>query len=244
MMNKNTSKIQELFEFDKKNKTNSDYIIGTDEAGRGPGAGPVFAAAVCFLSDIDDEIFENLSILNDSKQLTEKKREELFEQIKKLEKAGKCVCSVQEGSVSQIDKMNILNTSLDCMKRSCESVINQINSKNIKVLVDGNRLIKNFLFQQNTIVKGDSKSASIAAASILAKVSRDRLMEALSKEYPQYHWEKNKGYLSAEHIEAIKTYGATKFHRKKFLRNILGTTNPIPRRKKTIENDESQLSLF
>ena len=244
MMNKNTSKIQELFEFDKKNKTNSDYIIGTDEAGRGPGAGPVFAAAVCFVSDVDKEILDKLSVLNDSKQLTEKKREELFEQIKELENSGKCICSIQEGSVAQIDKMNILNTSLDCMKRSCECVINKIDTKNVKVLVDGNRLIKNFAFSQNTIVKGDSKSAAIAAASILAKVTRDRLMEDLSKEYPQYHWEKNKGYLSAEHIEAIKTYGATKFHRKKFLRNILGITNPIPRRKKTIENNESQLSLF
>ena len=243
-MNKKFSKIHELFEFDKTNKKDSDYIIGTDEAGRGPGAGPVFAAAVCFVSDIDDEIFEKLSVLNDSKQLTEKKREELYEKIKELEKAGKCVCSVQEGSVSQIDKMNILNTSLDCMKRSCESVAGKIDMQKAKVLVDGNKLIKNFSIPQTTIVKGDSKSAAIAAASILAKVSRDRLMEKLAKEYPQYHWEKNKGYLSAEHIEAIKTYGATKLHRKKFLRNILTVTNPVLENKKISKTNESQLSLF
>ena len=243
-MNKKLSKIHELFEFDKTNRKDSDYIIGTDEAGRGPGAGPVFAAAVCFVSDIDDEICEKLSVLNDSKQLTEKKREELFENIKELEKSGKCVCSVQEGSVSQIDKINILNTSLDCMKRSCESVAGKIDMQKAKVLVDGNRLIKNFSIPQTTIVKGDSKSAAIAAASILAKVSRDRLMEKLAKEYPQYHWEKNKGYLSAEHIEAIKTYGATKLHRKKFLRNILTVTNPVLENKKISKTNESQLSLF
>ena len=243
-MNKKFSKIHELFEFDKTNKKDSDYIIGTDEAGRGPGAGPVFAAAVCFVSDIDDEIFEKLSVLNDSKQLTEKKREELYEKIKELEKAGKCVCSVQEGSVSQIDKMNILNTSLDCMKRSCESVAGKIDMQKAKVLVDGNKLIKNFSIPQITVVKGDSKSAAIAAASILAKVSRDRLMEKLSREYPQYHWEKNKGYLSAEHIEAIKTYGATKFHRVKFLRNILAATDPVSKNRKIPEQPESQLSLF
>ena len=243
-MNKKLSKIHELFEFDKTNRKDSDYIIGTDEAGRGPGAGPVFAAAVCFVSDIDDEICEKLSVLNDSKQLTEKKREELFENIKELEKSGKCVCSVQEGSVSQIDKINILNTSLDCMKRSCESVAGKIDMQKAKVLVDGNRLIKNFSIPQTTIVKGDSKSAAIAAASILAKVSRDRLMEKLAKEYPQYHWERNKGYLSAEHIEAIKTYGATKLHRKKFLRNILTVTNPVLENKKISKTNESQLSLF
>ncbi len=243
-MNKKLSKIHELFEFDKTNRKDSYYIIGTDEAGRGPGAGPVFAAAVCFVSDIDDEICEKLSVLNDSKQLTEKKREELFENIKELEKSGKCVCSIQEGSVSQIDKINILNTSLDCMKRSCESVAGKIDMQKAKVLVDGNRLIKNFSIPQTTIVKGDSKSAAIAAASILAKVSRDRLMEKLAKEYPQYHWEKNKGYLSAEHIEAIKTYGATKLHRKKFLRNILTVTNPVLENKKISKTNESQLSLF
>ena len=243
-MNKAESKIHELFEFDRTNKKDFEFLIGTDEAGRGPGAGPVFAAAVCFVSDIDNEIIEKLSVLNDSKQLTEKKREELFEQIKSLEKEGKCICSVQEGSVAQIDKMNILNTSLDCMKRSCESIIKKINGKKAKILVDGNRLIKNFSCPQTTVVKGDSKSAAIAAASILAKVSRDRLMEELSNQYPQYHWDKNKGYLSAEHIAAIKIYGATDLHRAKFLRNILETTNPVEKNKKAPKMNDNQLSLF
>lgn len=230
------SKIQELFDFDKSNKENFELIIGTDEAGRGPGAGPVVAAALCFTQEINNEITEKLQILNDSKQLTEKKREELFENILLLEKQGKCVFSIQDGSVEQIDKMNILNTSLDCMKRACEEVIAKTNNTKSKILVDGNRLIKNVSFTQTTVVKGDAKSAAIAAASILAKVSRDRFMDSLALEYPQYNWQKNKGYLSSEHIKAIKEFGVTKWHRKKFLRNILEEIKQ--------EKEQAQLSLF
>lgn len=230
------SKIQELFDFDKSNKENFELIIGTDEAGRGPGAGPVVAAALCFTQEINNEITEKLQILNDSKQLTEKKREELFENILLLEKQGKCVFSIQDGSVEQIDKMNILNTALDCMKRACEEVITKTNNAKSKILVDGNRLIKNVSFTQTTVVKGDAKSAAIAAASILAKVSRDRFMDSLALEYPQYNWQKNKGYLSSEHIKAIKEFGVTKWHRKKFLRNILEEIKQ--------EKEQAQLSLF
>lgn len=239
-MSKEQTKIQELFGFDRLQGKGFEFVIGTDEAGRGPGAGPVVAAAVCFTADIDDGIFEKLQILNDSKQLTEKKREELFECIKELEKSGKCVCSVKEGSVEQIEKMNILNTSLDCMKRSCEEVFSNIGSKSARVLVDGNRVIKNFQLPQMTVVKGDAKSAAIAAASILAKVSRDRFMDAIAKDFPQYHWEKNKGYLSSEHINAIKEFGPTKWHRAKFLRKILTEQNPP----EGIKNTDAQLSLF
>lgn len=235
---KTKTKILELFEFDKNLADNVTFVIGTDEAGRGPGAGPVFAAAVCFCKETDDEVFEKLQILNDSKQLTEKKRDELFESILELEKAGKCICSVQAGSVEQIEKMNILNTSLDCMKRSCNHVFGKLSDKSVKVLVDGNRVIKNFSIPQAVVIKGDSKSAAIAAASILAKVSRDRFMDELAKKFPQYRWEKNKGYLSSEHIAAIKEFGPTKWHRKKFLRNILSETKVV------LENNDSQLSLF
>ena len=232
------SKIQELFDFDKENAIGCKFIIGTDEAGRGPGAGPVFAAALCFHNGIDDEILEKLQILNDSKQLTENKREELFENILYLQKQGKCLCSIQSGSVEQIEKINILNTSLDCMKRACEDVQNSLAKKNNITLVDGNRLIKNFSSKQITIIKGDAKSAAIAAASILAKVSRDRFMDELAKKHPQYNWHKNKGYLSSEHIAAIKEFGPTKWHRKKFLRNILQEESPKKPEK------EAQLSLF
>ena len=237
----NKSKIQELFDFDKSMSKNYDFVIGTDEAGRGPGAGPVFAAAVCFSEDIDEEILEKLKILNDSKQLTEKKRDELFENIIYLQTQGKCICSIQDGSVEQIEKINILNTSLDCMKRACEEVKTQLKSSTSNTLVDGNRLIKNYPHSQTTVVKGDSKSAAIAAASILAKVSRDRFMDKLAEQFPQYNWKKNKGYLSAEHINAIKEFGATKWHRKKFLRKILEEqTQDITETKK----NKGQLSLF
>lgn len=212
---KTKTKIEELFEFDRENKKDFDYIIGTDEAGRGPGAGPVFAAAVCF-KNVSEELYEKLSVLNDSKQLSEKKREELFDIIK-----NNCIYWVQEGTVQDIEKYNILNTSLNCMKLSCEQVQKQLANNNTLTLVDGNKLIKNYTSKQITIVKGDAKSASIAAASILAKVTRDRFMDELEKEFPQYDWQKNKGYLTAKHVEAIKQYGATKWHRAKFLRKIM-----------------------
>lgn len=222
------SKIQTLFDFDEENKKEFDFVIGTDEAGRGPGAGPVFAAAVCF-PKINEETKKALSILNDSKQLSEKHREELFDVIKQ-----NCIYAIQEGSVEEIEKKNILNTSLNCMKLSCESVIKQLNNAKTITLVDGNKLIKNYTNKQITVVKGDGKSAAIAAASILAKVARDRFMLELAKEFPQYDWENNKGYLTAKHVDAIKTYGATKWHRAKFLRNIL------PQEK----NKTEQLGLF
>ncbi len=228
MTTKQKTKIHELFEFDHTHKQDYEYIIGTDEAGRGPGAGPVFAAAVCF-TQINDALFEKLAILNDSKQLSEKHREELYDIIKE-----NCIYKIQQGSVEDIEKMNILNTSLECMRISCVDVENRLNSKKCLVLVDGNKKIKNFNKPQITVVKGDSKSAAIAAASILAKVERDRFMKELSVEYPQYGWEQNKGYLTASHVDAIKKYGPTKWHRAKFLRKILGEE----------EETSSQLGLF
>ncbi len=205
-----------LIDFDKTNKT-EEYLIGTDEAGRGPAAGPVFAAAVCFIK----EPCGILLTLNDSKKLTEKKREELFEEIIK-----NSIYSIQYSTVEDIEKMNILNASLNAMNRACIDVISKLNNNNVEIFVDGNKLIKNFKHKQKFIIKGDSKSASIAAASILAKVSRDRLMKELDKDFPQYKWIKNKGYLSKAHIEAIKEYGATIHHRKLFLRKILAETSP------------------
>ena len=228
MILKQKSKIQSLFDFDEDNKKDFEFVVGTDEAGRGPGAGPVFAAAVCF-TEINEDLKEALSILNDSKQLSEKHREELFDVIKQ-----NCIYSIQEGSVQEIERNNILNTSLNCMKLSCEKVIQQLNNSKTITLVDGNKLIKNYKNKQITVVKGDSKSAAIAAASILAKVTRDRFMLELSKEFPQYDWENNKGYLTAKHVEAIKKFGTTKWHRTKFLRNILQQK----------ENKAEQLGLF
>lgn len=198
-----------LFEFDKDFKKT---VTGTDEAGRGPGAGGVFAAAVHF-DKITNSLMEKLELLNDSKKLTPKKREYLYDFIKN-ETVNETVCI----EVDEIEQTNILACSLKAMKLACESVINRINKDNILVIVDGNRLIRNFDYPQKYIIKGDAKSASIAAASILAKVTRDRYMAMLDKEFPQYCWAKNAGYLTKEHLDAIDKYGLTKYHRKSFLK--------------------------
>lgn len=199
-----------LYNFDKTILEKYDYIIGTDEAGRGPGAGPVFAAAVCF-TNFDDNLLHNLEKVNDSKQLSEKTREELFDII-----IDNSIYSIQQGSVEEIEKLNILNTSLLTMNKACCEVVLQLNSNNINVLVDGNRKIKEFKYPQQTVVKGDSKSLCIAAASILAKVSRDRFMQELDAQFPMYGWAKNKGYMTKVHLQAVDEHGLTKWHRKKF----------------------------
>jgi len=209
-----------LFEFDKKSE--AQILIGTDEAGRGPGAGGVFASAVYFKS-IGNELIEKLSCLNDSKKLSKKKREELFEIIS-LNTVHSTVCI----EVEEIEKINILNASLKAMKIACENVINEVKRENQKeksgedgdilVLVDGNKNIKDFNYPQRFVIKGDGKSASIAAASILAKVSRDKYMQKLDEKFPQYNWKQNAGYLTKEHLEAIEKYGITSIHRKSFLK--------------------------
>ncbi|MBR6298238.1 MAG: ribonuclease HII [Candidatus Gastranaerophilales bacterium] len=204
-----------LFEFDNLELLDSkaDFIIGTDEAGRGPAAGGVWAAAVCFKKDIDLDLFKTL---NDSKKLAPKKRELLYEPIKE-----NSFWSIKAVTVEKIEEINILNASLLAMKYALDEVIEKIGSKNILALVDGNKYVKNFDYPQKFIIKGDSKSASIAAASILAKVNRDRYMDKIHLEYPYYDWNKNKGYLTKNHIEAIKINGATKYHRMSFLKNII-----------------------
>lgn len=204
-----------LFEFDKTHE--ASILIGTDEAGRGPGAGGVFASAVYFQL-ISDGLIEELSCLNDSKKLSKKRREELFEIILR-NTINSTVCI----EVEEIEKINILNASLKAMKLACENVINEVKRKSsadggILVLVDGNKNIKNFNYPQKFSIKGDSKSASIAAASILAKVSRDRYMQKLDEQFPQYNWKQNAGYLTKEHLEAIEKYGITPVHRKSFLK--------------------------
>lgn len=195
-----------LFQFDKSfNKT----IVGTDEAGRGPAAGGVFAAAVCF-EKVTEGLIKDLAILNDSKKLTAKKRESIYDAILH-NTLNKIVCV----EVAEIEKINILNTSLKAMNQACSAII---NSDDVLVLVDGNKLIKNFNYPQQFVIKGDSKSASIAAASVLAKVTRDRYMQKLHEEFPMYNWAKNAGYLTKEHLDAIDKHGLCKYHRPSFLR--------------------------
>ena len=205
--NKNkTMTSQQLFEFDK---SFNRLIIGTDEAGRGPAAGGVFASAVCF-DKVTPGLIKDLEILNDSKKLTAKKRESIYDVIKNNTQ-NKIVCV----EVDEIEKINILNASLKAMNLACSGII---NNSDILVLVDGNKLIKNFIYPQQYVIKGDSKSASIAGASILSKVTRDRYMQKLHEEFPMYNWAKNAGYLTKEHIAAIDKYGLCKYHRPSFLK--------------------------
>ena len=195
-----------LFQFDKNFNTT---IIGTDEAGRGPAAGGVFAAAVCF-EKVTDGLIKDLAILNDSKKLTAKKRNSIYDVIKNST-LNEIVCV----EVDEIEKINILNASLKAMNLACSAII---DNSDVMVLVDGNKLIKNFKYPQQFVIKGDSKSASIAGASILAKVTRDRYMEQLHEEFPMYNWAKNAGYLTKEHLDAIDKHGLCKYHRPSFLR--------------------------
>ncbi len=182
------------------------FIAGVDEAGRGPLAGPVVSAAVIF----DRDTF--IEGVNDSKKLTEKERDYLFPQI--IDRA--LTYSIAAVSHGQIDKINILQASLLAMSIA----VNRLKVSPDLILIDGN---KSFYSSIPTIpiVKGDSKSFSIAASSIIAKVTRDRIMKRLSKYFPQYLWTKNKGYPTREHINAVKLYGPSPLHRKTFLKGIL-----------------------
>ena len=194
-------------EFDKKYFSKKiKYLAGVDEAGRGPLAGPVVAAAVIF------DKKTNIKGVNDSKLLTEKQREALYEKI--ISSALSYSVSIVEHEV--IDEVNILNATLLAMKQS----IDDLKIKPDLVLVDGNRTFQSDI-PVITIIKGDSKSFSIAAASILAKVTRDRLMKNLAIQYPVYQWQQNKGYPTKQHREIIKKLGPSPLHRKSFLKNIL-----------------------
>jgi len=197
--------------FDNKYlSANVKYIAGTDEAGRGPLAGPVVAAAVILPNDYFDER------IDDSKKLSASLREELFKVIRK----NALTYGYTIISQNKIDQINILKASLLAMKRSVQKLKVQPQI----ILVDGN---KSFSYDAEviTVVKGDSKSLSIASASIIAKVVRDKIMLKLAKEYPYYGWETNKGYPTKEHIEAVLKYGACKIHRKTFLAKIFERAN-------------------
>ena len=181
------------------------YVCGTDEAGAGPLAGPVYAAAVILDKDVV------IDGLNDSKKLSEKKREKLFDEIIAKARAY-AVVSIPE---SVIDDINILNARMLAMRQA----VNELDIKPDFLLVDGNRDPKAGV-ETLCVVGGDGKSASIAAASILAKVSRDRFMLKMAEEYPQYKFEKHKGYGTKVHIEAIRQFGPCPIHRASFLKNI------------------------
>ena len=197
------------YEFEKA-AVNSGFscICGVDEAGRGPLAGPVCAAAVILP---EGAVIEGL---DDSKKLTEKKRERLYDVIRTTAVAY----SVAYGTLEEIETVNILEATYLAMNRAIEG----LNIKPDFALIDGNRVPRGIKIPCETIVKGDSKSMSVAAASVLAKVTRDRLMLEYDKKYPEYNFKKHKGYGTKEHTELIKQYGPCEIHRLSFLKNILG----------------------
>ncbi|HAL63564.1 MAG TPA: ribonuclease HII [Clostridiales bacterium] len=207
------SEEQELLRQEKMKETEKrlqkegyKLIAGVDEAGRGPLAGPVYAAAVILPQDI------RLDGINDSKKLSPKKREELFYEI-----TEKAVCySIFSVDEKKIDEINILNATHMAMN----GAVNSLSKKPDYVIIDGNS-IKGMDISHETIVKGDAKSISIASASILAKVARDRYITKMAEVYPEYGFEKHKGYGTKEHTDAILKYGVCPIHRKTFLKKIL-----------------------
>lgn len=182
------------------------YICGIDEVGRGPLAGPVVAGAVILPKNCD------ILYINDSKQLSEKKREELYDII--MEKA--VACGIGYATPERIDEINILQATYEAMRQAIANLPVQPD-----LLLNDAVNIPKVSIRQIPIIKGDAKSISIGAASIIAKVTRDRLMTEYSKVFPEYDFAGNKGYGSAAHIEALKKYGPTPIHRKSFIKNFL-----------------------
>lgn len=199
-------RIEHLKEFENQYWPEFDYIGGIDEVGRGPLAGPVVTACVVLPKDC------SILYINDSKKLSASKREELYEIImKEAVSVGIGVCSEQ-----RIDEINILQATYEAMRQAISEC-----SVEPQVLLNDAVTIPEVKIQQVPIIKGDAKSISIGAASIIAKVTRDRMMVEYDSIYPEYHFASNKGYGSAEHIEALKKYGPCPIHRRSFIGNFV-----------------------
>ena len=185
------------------------FVIGVDEAGRGPLAGPVVAAACVLQGEIP-------AGLNDSKKLTAKRRATLDEKLR----AGDHAFSICVVEPEEIDRVNIFQATMLAMTRCVADLVAQLGGEPEEVLIDGNQTPHNrcpeWRWQARAIVGGDGKEAAISAASILAKEHRDRLMVAAAKDHPHYGWERNKGYGTAEHMEALRIHGPTRLHRQSF----------------------------
>ena len=190
-------------------RANSEYglLCGIDEVGRGPLAGPVYAAAVILPTDSD------ILYLNDSKKLSEKKREELYDVI--MEKA--VAVGIGSSTCERIDEINILQATFEAMTKA----VNSLSVKPGALLIDAVHIPQLEEYKQVSIIKGDANSVSIAAASIIAKVTRDRIMKDYAALYPEYGFDSNKGYGSAEHIAALKKYGPCPIHRRSFIGNFV-----------------------
>ena len=195
------------FKFEDMHK---GLVVGVDEAGRGPWVGPVVAGAVAFLNRNVAPYL--LAHLNDSKKISAKTREALFSVIEEESLKGNLCFGIGQASAQEIDEMNILQATFLAMKRAVQS----LKVKPDMALIDGNRVPQNFVCSAQCIIKGDSLSYSISAASIVAKVCRDRLMKQMALVYPGYGFEKNAGYGTKEHIEGLKKYGITPEHRKSY----------------------------
>ncbi|MBP5352446.1 MAG: ribonuclease HII [Alphaproteobacteria bacterium] len=185
-------------------------VCGIDEAGRGPWVGPVVAAAVMFLNrNINAEL---LSGINDSKKLTAKKREHLYALLMQEAEKGNLTYGIASATAAEIDELNILQATFLAMRRAAE----KLSPAPQTALIDGNRLPQNFCCRTECFIEGDARSYSIAAASILAKVWRDRYMTELARKYPYYGFEKNAGYGTKEHIAGILEHGITPEHRRSY----------------------------
>jgi len=198
-------------DFSIETQSGKNIIAGADEAGRGPLCGPVVAGAVIFLKyDFDD-----MPLITDSKQMNEKQRNTAFDWITNNKDI---IWSIAQCDAAEIDELNILRASLTAMARA----IDGLKIKPEYCLIDGNKMPDNICGEP--VIKGDAKSLSIASASILAKVTRDRLMCELSKQFPQYGWDKNAGYPTKQHLMAIEKYGVNEHYRKTFgpVKKILG----------------------
>lgn len=208
------SKFEALAAFDAEilgNHRNIDYLIGVDEVGRGCLAGPVVACALALPAKMDACLLAALAPLNDSKAISETRREELAGVLR-----ANALWCIGQASVEEIDQINILQASLLAMSRALEGVLAAGRAGRALLLVDGNKPLKKCATGQMTVVKGDSRSASIAAASVVAKVERDLIMGKLSLDFPQYAWQANKGYPSKAHRQGILEHGACQWHRKSF----------------------------
>ncbi|MCL1956788.1 MAG: ribonuclease HII [Fibromonadales bacterium] len=201
-------------------------LIGVDEAGRGPLAGPVVAAATVVGAGLRacPTPTTTISTLNDSKKLTEKQREQIFAELPKYCKYH----SIAEASAQEIDNIGILNATFLAMRRALAPIISELNEKNLpyKILVDGNLHIREIDKDlQMPIVKGDGRVACIAAASIFAKVHRDRLMVKFAEQFPNYGFEKHKGYGTKAHLDAIQKFGQCEIHRRSFKITFINNAN-------------------
>ena len=195
-------------------------LVGVDEVGRGPLAGPVVAGAVIIPDNVRGK--PEIGMIRSSKELTKKKREIIHDFLVKT-----CPFAIGMASVQEIDAMNILQATMLAMRRAIQNLAN-LNHAPAHILVDGNKCPQS-AYPESFLVRGDSKNITIAAASVIAKVVRDSIMDDLSESYPHYAWQKNAGYGTKQHLDAIHTYGITPHHRKSFapIRNFINIDNGI-----------------